>query len=106
MAQPPGSDTSAWPKRATSGPSTRIEARIVRTRSYGATQVLVVRGSTCIFMRSSSTSCTPIWPSSSMNVVTSCRCGTLPMLTGSSASRQAARIGNTAFFAPEIPTSP
>src|SRR6185437_12754354 len=106
IAQPPGSDTSAWPKRATSGPSTRIEARMVRTRSYGAMQVLVVRGSTCIFMRSSSTSCTPIWPSSSMKVVTSCRCGTLPMLTGSSASRQAARIGSTAFLAPEMPTSP
>ena len=33
MAQPPGSDTRAWPKRASSGPSTRIEARIVLTRS-------------------------------------------------------------------------
>ena len=33
MAQPPGSDTRASPKRATSGPSTRIEARIVFTRS-------------------------------------------------------------------------
>ena len=33
MAQPPGSDTSAWPKRASSGPSTRIEARMVFTSS-------------------------------------------------------------------------
>ena len=33
MAQPPGSDTVAWPKRASSGPSTRIEARIVFTSS-------------------------------------------------------------------------
>src|SRR5579859_5584339 len=41
-----------------------------------------------------------------MVVVTSCRCGTLLIVTGSSASRQEARIGSTAFFAPEIPTSP
>ena len=57
-------------------------------------------------MRSSTTSCTPIWPSSSIVVVTSCRCGTLPISTGSSASRVAARIGSTAFLAPEIQTSP
>ncbi len=41
-----------------------------------------------------------------MVVVTSCRCGTLPIVTGSSASSVAARIGNTAFLAPEIQTSP
>jgi hypothetical protein len=57
-------------------------------------------------MRSSMTSSTPIWPSSSIVVVTSCRCGTLPMVTGPSASRVAARIGSTAFFAPETQTSP
>ncbi len=33
IAQPPGSDTRASPPRATSGPSTRIEARIVLTSS-------------------------------------------------------------------------
>ena len=33
MAHPPGSETSASPWRATSGPSTRTEARILRTRS-------------------------------------------------------------------------
>ena len=33
IAQPPGSDTVASPKRASSGPSTRIDARIVFTRS-------------------------------------------------------------------------
>src|SRR5690349_7170017 len=106
IAQPPGNETSASPKRATSGPSTRIEARMVRTRSYGATWLSMVRGSTCIFMRSSSTRLTPMRPSSSMKVVTSCRCGTLLIVTGPSASRQAARIGSTAFLAPEMATSP
>ena len=33
IAQPPGSDTRASPSRATSGPSTRTEARILRTMS-------------------------------------------------------------------------
>ena len=33
MAQPPGSETTAWPSRASSGPSTRMEARILRTMS-------------------------------------------------------------------------
>ncbi len=33
IAQPPGSDTVASPKRASSGPSTRMEARMVFTSS-------------------------------------------------------------------------
>ena len=36
IASPPGSATLARPQRATSGPSTLIEARSRRTRSYGA----------------------------------------------------------------------
>jgi len=36
MAQPPGRETRARPQRATSGPSTRLEARMVLTNSYGA----------------------------------------------------------------------
>src|SRR6056297_1329809 len=36
MAQPPGSETRALPKRPSSGPSTSTEARMVLTRSYGA----------------------------------------------------------------------
>ena len=31
MAQPPGSDTSAAPNRASKGPKTRIDARMVFT---------------------------------------------------------------------------
>ena len=39
IAQPPGSETQASPKRASSGPSTRIEARMVFTISYGASSL-------------------------------------------------------------------
>ncbi len=41
-----------------------------------------------------------------MVVVTSCRCGTLPIEIVPSASSVAHRIGSTAFLAPEICTSP
>ena len=39
-------------------------------------------------------------------VVTSCRCGTLPILSGSALRMAAHRIGRAAFLAPEMPTSP
>ena len=106
MAQPPGRETTASPKRASMGPRTRIDARIDLTSSYGANSSRIVAQSTSMFMRSSTTSSTPMRPSSSMVVVMSCRWGMFPTLTGPSASRVAARIGNAAFFAPEMRISP
>ncbi len=105
MAQPPGSDTRAVPKRATSGPSTRIDARMVFTMSYGAS----VRVTASAFRRTvapSRSAATPIWRSSFSVVTTSCSCGTLSTMNSSGVSRLAARIGSAAFFAPEIVTSP
>src|SRR5271154_4286142 len=49
---------------------------------------------------------TPMRPSSSIMVVTSCKCGTFDTVTGPSASRQPARIGSVAFLAPEMRISP
>src|SRR5574343_1177501 len=106
MAQPPGSDTSAWPNLANSGPSTRIEARMVLTSSYGATVRFMLRGSLCRVWLSSTVILAPSAPSRLMVVVTSCRCGTFDSVTGSSARMVAHRIGSTAFLAPEICTSP
>src|SRR5579862_1594795 len=57
-------------------------------------------------MRSSMVTVTPMRPSNSMVVVTSCRCGTLPIVTGPSASSAPARMGSVAFLAPEMRTSP
>src|SRR5450631_4647808 len=57
-------------------------------------------------MRSSIVTVMPMRPSSSMVVVTSRRCGTLPMVTGPCDSSAPARIGSVAFLAPEIRTSP
>src|SRR5277367_2272172 len=45
---------------------------------------------------------TPMRPSSSIMVVTSCKCGTFETVTGPSASRQPAKIGSVAFLAPEM----
>ena len=106
MAQPPGRETTASPKRASMGPRTRIDARIDFTSSYGANSSRIVEQSTSMFMRSSTTSSTPMRPSSSMVVVMSCRWGMLPTLTVPSASRVAARIGSAAFLAPEMRISP
>ncbi len=106
IAQPPGSDTSARPNLASRGPSTRIDARIVLTSWYGAEYSLIVEASTSMRIFSSTVTDTPMRPRSSIIVVTSCRCGTLETMTGPSASRQPARIGRVAFFAPEMRTSP
>src|ERR1700756_4207842 len=57
-------------------------------------------------MRSSTVTVAPMRPRSSTVVVTSFRCGTFATTTGSSASKEAARIGSVAFLAPEMRTSP
>src|SRR5207342_1639298 len=67
---------------------------------------IIAVGSTVMVSFSSTVRRTPSAPSSSMVVVTSCRCGTLPIEMVRSASSVAHRIGSTAFLAPEICTSP
>ena len=106
IAHPPGSDTSARPKRASSGPSTKIDARMVFTSWYGAKYSLIVDASTSMRIFSSMVTDTPMRPSSSIMVVTSCRCGTFDTVTGPSARRQPAKIGKVAFLAPEMRISP
>ncbi len=105
IAQPPGSDTFASPKRARSGPSTRIDARIVLTSSYGATG-LSTRPASSRTRAPSVSVRMPIWPSSLSVVRTSCRFGTLSSSTGSADSSPAHRIGSAAFFAPDTAISP
>src|SRR5271156_277617 len=60
--------------------------------------------SMCIF--SSMVTETPMRPSNSIMVVTSCKCGTFDTVTGPSASRHPANMGRVAFLAPEILISP
>src|SRR5262245_675534 len=106
MAQPPGSDTRASPQRATSGPSTRIDARIVFTRSYGAVGSERRAARSDSPSLSSSDTSTPICESSLTMVLTSRRCGTFESVTSSSVSSAAHMSGSAAFFAPETRISP
>src|ERR1700682_4205380 len=105
MAHPPGSDTRASPHRASSGPSARIDARIVFTISYGASGQ-----STCFADSVSAPLCasirTPICESSERMVRTSFSCGRLSSVSGSGVSSAAHRIGSAAFFAPEMTAPP
>src|SRR5450830_261375 len=105
MPQPPGKDTLASPKRATKGPRTKMEARIVLTMSYGASSLSiplprrVVTPFSCVTL-------TPIWRSNLNMVLTSCNDGTLCNTNSSDVRSAAHKIGNAAFFAPEIRISP
>src|SRR5690606_30260088 len=106
IAQPPGKDTRARPKRATIGPSTSTDARMVLTSSYGAVNSLMVLACTSTLSFSSITTSTPMLRSNAIMVVMSLRCGTLRTVIGQSDSSVAARIGSAEFFAPEIRISP
>ena len=85
---------------------------MVLTSSYGATWLCTVRridGDAAAAFADRALvdgDAAPSRPSSLAVVTTSCRCGTLLIATGPSASSVAHRIGSTAFLAPEIWTSP
>ena len=106
MAQPPGNETSASCARANSGPNTTILARIVLTRSYGATTEFSVDASNSTEPVSSSRTSTPIRPNNWSMVVTSFKCGKFSNRTFPGTISAAARIGKAAFFAPLTLTSP
>jgi len=53
MAHPPGNETRARPQRATSGPRTSVEARMVLTSSYDASGAARVRGKIVVRVMSS-----------------------------------------------------
>src|SRR5262245_57552359 len=105
IAQPPGNDTRARPVRASSGPSTRTDARIVLTSSYGASGWVSFAARSSIEPLLLETS-TPICASSFDMVRTSMSRGRLVSLSGPSVSSAAHRIGSAAFFAPETRIAP
>src|SRR6185503_1148840 len=105
IAQPPGSDTRASPQRASSGPSARIDARMVFTISYGASGQSILAAESVSPLGSPS-ACTPICASSERIVRTSLSFGTFVSTSGSEVSSAAHRMGSAAFLAPETRTSP
>src|SRR5689334_8272162 len=106
IAHPPGSDTRASPQRASSGPSARIDARIVFTSSYGASGQSMCAASSATVPGCEVSSLTPICDSSDCMVRTSLRRGTLLSVTGSGDSSAAHSNGNAAFLAPDARISP
>src|SRR6516164_7353466 len=108
IAQPPGSETRASPKRASSGPSTRIDARIVLTSSYGASRD-VTSAAASVTVASPlppGSATTPIVRRRRVIVATSCRRGTFCSCTRSAVSSAAHSSGSAAFLAPEMTISP
>src|SRR5262245_32681782 len=101
MLQPPGIATLALPKRASSGPRTRIDARIRLTSSYG-----VSAGRTSEVSRTSSPCFhavpTPRCSSTSTIVMQSWIRGTLRSVNRPSASTAAAMSLSAEFLAPAI----
>jgi hypothetical protein len=108
IAQPPGSDTVASPIRASSGPSTRIEARILRTMSYGAV-VEVIPSAFSVITRPNSSPFTPFTMvdtpsmlSRCMKLSTSARRGRFLSSRISSVSSAQGISVSAAFLAPEM----
>src|SRR5512138_3451798 len=104
MAHPPGWDTLARPNRATKGPRTSTLARIVLTRSYGASHPRALVESR---RRTPSPSqLTPRWERRAHIVRTSLNAGTFSRTNSPGTRSEAAISGKAAFFAPLTATSP
>src|SRR6266498_2841476 len=104
MLQPPGMATRARPHRASSGPKTRIDARIRLTNSYGASTESTSLAS---IARSSSqaTSAPRCWRTSPM-VRQSWMRGTFESTVRPGANRAAAISFRAEFFAPAMGIEP
>src|SRR4051794_16784742 len=109
MASPPGRATFARPVRASSGPSTQIDPRILRTSSYGASDSsssgaeMVTRSIESCW---DSETAQPSRSSSCRMIATSEIAGRLPTTVSPDASNAAAMSLRTLFFAPTTSTVP
>src|SRR6187551_2153017 len=99
ITSPPGGGTVARPKRASSGPARRNEARISRPSS----------GSSAVLSTDEESTVTAFAPSAerSCTIVSTSRIrGTFDTTTGAVASTVAARIGSAPFLLPAARTVP
>ena len=106
ITSPPGGGTLARPKRASSGPASRNEARIRLASSSSASSSSARRRATRTSFGAVHSASAPRSASSSTIVSTSRIRGTFVSVTGSSVSRHAARIGSAAFLLPAARTRP
>ena len=106
IAHPPGCGILALPLRASSGPMTRMDARILLTSSNCASVERMSFVVTARTFSSNSSISAPKEVRISFIKLTSRSLGTSRMTQVSSAKSAAAMSGSTAFFAPLITTSP
>src|SRR3954468_6918660 len=100
MTSPPGGGIRAEPKRASSGPATRKEARM-RSASAGSTSVVGMSAAVSATLLSSSRSTATPRSASSVSMASVSRMrGTLAISTRSSVRRLAASSGSAAFLFP------
>ena len=100
MTSPPGGGIDAEPKRASSGPATRKEARM-RSASSGSTSVSSIPSACSETVLSSIHSTVTPRSASSASIASVSRMrGTLAITTRSSVSKLAARSGRAAFLLP------
>src|SRR6476469_1344588 len=105
MMSPPGGGTLARPRRPSSGPASRNEARMRLASSSSISCVMFCARTRTVFGPAHSASA-PRCESSPSIVSTSRMRGTFSRVTCSSVSRHAARIGSAPFLLPEARTRP
>src|SRR5688572_23112947 len=106
MTSPPGGGTVAVPNRASSGPASRMDARIWLQSSSSSSVVVRPDASTRTSLGPVQSASAPV-PRMSASIVSTSRIrGTFPSSTGSPASSVAARIGSAAFLFPAACTLP
>ena len=106
MKSPPGGGIVASPKRASSGPAIRKEARILEERSESSSVAATLAAQTRTELSAIQATSTPSCSSRASWASTSRIRGTLWRVTSSSVSRQAAMIGRAAFLLPAAVISP
>src|SRR4029453_16243569 len=106
MTSPPGGGAAPRPKRASSGPARRNDARISRASSASRSVFPTPSGSTRTSFGPTHSASAPRSARSSTIVSTSRMRGTFESWTSSVASTHAARIGSAAFLFPEARTVP
>ena len=105
ITSPPGGGTLARPSRASSGPASRNDARI-RSASTASTSCDESPRDGRAPRSPVHSALAPVPQTSSSIVSTSRMRGTFESVTGSSVSRQAARIGSAPFLFPEARMRP
>src|SRR5262245_10370601 len=106
ITSPPGGEIPARPSRASSGPASRNDARMrLESAAFGSC-VRMSAAWTCTSLSPIQSTSAPRSESSSSIVSTSRMRGTFVRVTGSSVSRQPARISRAPFLFPAARTCP